>query len=165
MIWMGIIDCDIIGPFFFDTNVDHESYLEMLGDNVIPRLHELGYDPQEIVFQHDGAPAHAAHAVCDYLKENFLSFIGRFGDIWWPPRSPDMSMMDFFVFGYMKSLVYKPEGPEKLRAQNLEELKERIIAAAQTITPATLKEVHENFFRRLYKCIAADGNHFQQFKI
>lgn len=165
MIWVGIIDTDIVGPFFFEANVNAESYLRMLGDNVIPALHALGHDPQGIIFQHDGAPAHAAYVVCDYLKENFLSFIGRHGDIYWPPRSPDLSMLDFFLFGNINALVYRPEGPGRLRAQDLDELKARIIHAMQTVTPETLKKVHESLIRRLYKCIAVNGQHIEQFKI
>jgi hypothetical protein len=30
----------------------------------------------------------------------------RFGDIPWPPRSPDLSTCDFFLWGYLKSRVY-----------------------------------------------------------
>jgi len=32
--------------------------------------------------------------------------ISRRGDINWPPRSPDLSPMDFFLWGYLKSKVY-----------------------------------------------------------
>ena len=32
--------------------------------------------------------------------------ISRFGDVPWPPRSPDLSMCDFFLWGYLKSRVY-----------------------------------------------------------
>jgi len=33
--------------------------------------------------------------------------ISRFGDVPWPPRSPDLSTFDFFfLWGYLKSRVY-----------------------------------------------------------
>jgi hypothetical protein len=32
--------------------------------------------------------------------------ISRFGDIPWPPRSPDLSTCDFILWGYPKSHVY-----------------------------------------------------------
>ena len=33
-------------------------------------------------------------------------FISRFGDVPWPPRSTDLSMCNFFLWGYLKSRVY-----------------------------------------------------------
>jgi len=39
--------------------------------------------------------------------------ISRFGDVPWPPRSPDLSTCDFFLWGYLKSRVYTHK-PRKL---------------------------------------------------
>jgi len=33
--------------------------------------------------------------------------VSRFGDVPWPPRSPDLSTCDFFLWGYLKSRVYR----------------------------------------------------------
>ncbi|KAJ4447741.1 hypothetical protein ANN_09749 [Periplaneta americana] len=33
--------------------------------------------------------------------------ISRFGDIAWPPRSPDLTAADYFLRGYLKSRVYR----------------------------------------------------------
>jgi len=46
--------------------------------------------------------------------------ISRFGDILWPPRSPDLSVCDFFLWGYLKNRVYTT------RPRTLDELKQRI---------------------------------------
>ena len=32
--------------------------------------------------------------------------ISRFGDVPWPPRSPDLLAPDFFLWGYLKIKVY-----------------------------------------------------------
>ena len=32
--------------------------------------------------------------------------ISCFGDVLWPPCSPDLSKCDFFLWGYLKSCVY-----------------------------------------------------------
>lgn len=34
-------------------------------------------------------------------------WIGRDGPINWPPRSPDISPLDFFLWGYVKDIVYQ----------------------------------------------------------
>ena len=46
----------------------------------------------------------------------------------WPPRSPDLTPCDFFLWGYVKDNAYKPPLP-----QNVRELQDRIPAAVQTI--------------------------------
>lgn len=97
MTWVGVIDRNVIGPYFFERNVDADSYLEMLGDFVIPELCQLGYDPKTVWFQHDGAPAHRAYVTQDWLNDNFENWIGAGGTIEWPPRSPDMNPLDISV--------------------------------------------------------------------
>ena len=47
----------------------------------------------------------------------------------WPPRSPDLSPCDFFLSGYMKGLVFVSPLPA-----NIEEMKQRIAAALETVT-------------------------------
>jgi hypothetical protein len=34
-------------------------------------------------------------------------WIGRGGSITWPPRSPDLTPLDFFLWGYAKNIVYQ----------------------------------------------------------
>jgi len=34
-------------------------------------------------------------------------WIGRRGAIKWPPRSPDLTPLDYFMWGYLKERVYK----------------------------------------------------------
>jgi hypothetical protein len=36
-------------------------------------------------------------------------WLGKRGPISWPPRSPDLSPSDFFLWGYLKDRVYETE--------------------------------------------------------
>ena len=54
----------------------------------------------------------------------------------WPPRSPDLTPCDFFLWGYVKDNAYKPPLP-----QNVRELQDRIRTAVQTINGNMLKRV------------------------
>ena len=75
---------------------------------------------QRLWFQHDGAPAHFALDVREYLNNVFPNrWIGRGGPVQWPPRSPDLTPMDFFIWGEMKCLVYETpiDTPEELVAR------------------------------------------------
>ena len=56
------------------------------------------------------------------------AWIGRGGPIPWPPRSPGLSPLEFFLWGYIKNIVYA----EKIR--NTQHLQERITSAIETVT-------------------------------
>ena len=74
-------------------------------------------------------------------------------DISWPPRSPDLSPCDFFLWGYLKAEVFKH------RPRTIEELKEAIVEAIAGIDGGMLARVMENFRERLQMCIAREGRH------
>ncbi|GFU80284.1 uncharacterized protein TNCV_3520611 [Trichonephila clavipes] len=61
----------------------------------------------ELWFQQDGATCHTARATIDLLKDTFGDrLISRFGPVNWPPRSCDLTPLDYFLWGYVKSLIY-----------------------------------------------------------
>ncbi|GFU39882.1 uncharacterized protein TNCV_3840361 [Trichonephila clavipes] len=72
---------------------------------------------QELWFQQDGATCHTARGTIDLLKYTFGDrLISRFGPVNWPPRSCDLTPLDYFLWGYVKSLVYadKPQKRDHL---------------------------------------------------
>ncbi|ENN72037.1 hypothetical protein YQE_11325, partial [Dendroctonus ponderosae] len=72
-------------------------------------------------FQHDDAPPHNFSQVRDHLDVTFPgAWIGRNGPILWPPRSPDLSPLDFFLWGTVKNTVYQN------KYSNLNALKEAV---------------------------------------
>ena len=59
-------------------------------------------------------------------------WIGRGGPTSWPPRSPDVTPLDFFLWGYVKTKVFTEE------IADIEELKTRITHAVASVTPLML---------------------------
>jgi hypothetical protein len=58
-------------------------------------------------FQQNGAMAHMAMTGMAVLHRLFLQrMISRFGDVPWPPGLPDLTALEFFLWGYLKSKVY-----------------------------------------------------------
>jgi hypothetical protein len=56
---------------------------------------------------YDGAPAHFGYAVRDVLNNAYHDrWIGTERPIEWPPRSPDLNPLVFYVLGYLSTLVY-----------------------------------------------------------
>ncbi|GFW22212.1 uncharacterized protein TNCV_1429661 [Trichonephila clavipes] len=84
------------------------------------------HDVQELWFQQDGATCHTARATIDLLKDTLGDrLISRFGPVSWPPRSCDLTPLDYFLRGYVKSLVYADK-PQTL--DHLEDNIRRVIA-------------------------------------
>ena len=58
-------------------------------------------------FQQDDATCHTADETIQSPHETFPGrVLSRFGDQNWPPRSCDLTPLDFFLWGYLKSKVY-----------------------------------------------------------
>ena len=93
----------------------------------------------------------------DLLKDLFPNrLISRNGDVQWPPRSPDLSSCDYFLWGYLKSKVFET------RPATIQDLKVWIQKEIRAITPAVLRRVSENFRSRLTQCLQNDGRHFPE---
>ena len=84
-------------------------------------------------------------------------WIGRGRPVAWPPRSPDLTPLDFFLWGHIKSLVYETPVPGE------ETLLARILAASDEVRGITdvFGRVHQSFLHRCNACIARVGRHFE----
>ncbi|KYN03413.1 hypothetical protein ALC62_05805, partial [Cyphomyrmex costatus] len=82
-------------------------------------------------------------------------WIGRRGAIEWLPRSPDLNPFDFFLWGHLKSVVYKTS-PE-----NVNDLRQKIIQECRVIPANTFQNVYSEFQNRLYYCLANNEEHFE----
>jgi hypothetical protein len=160
-VWAGIFGDRLVGPFFLPGNLTGQMYLQLLEDAIDPALTDIienvpEYDEDHLIFQQDGAPPHYALIVRQYLDQRFLrNWIGRRGSIEWPPRSPDLSPLDFFLWGYLKSKIYKTQ------PASLEDLRQRIVDECRRITPEMLRNVRERFEQNLYSCMEAGGHQFE----
>ncbi|GFX14861.1 uncharacterized protein TNCV_1486031 [Trichonephila clavipes] len=108
---------------------------------------------QELRFQQDGATCHTARATIDLLKDAFgVCLISRFGPVNWPPRSCDLTPLDYFLWGYVKSLVYAD------KPQMLDHLEDNIRRVIADIRPQMLEKVIENWTSRLDYIRASRGS-------
>jgi hypothetical protein len=155
-VWCAMSKNHLIGPFFFeDDTVNGENYLTMLQNFFMPEVRKL-HKVRSCIFQQDGAPPHFARDVRQYLDDQFPQrWIGRGGPIRWAPRSPDLTPLDFFLWGHLKNIVY--QSPIK----DLNELKMKIKNEIKSISKDTLYNVFENISKRMKLCIEVEGNHFE----
>lgn len=110
-VWCGLWNGGVIGPYFFENDagervtVNGQRYHDMLEKKLWPQLEDMELDG--MCFQQDGATAHTTNANIDFLHTKFPErVISRNGDVNWPPRSCDITPLDFFLWGYVKDKVY-----------------------------------------------------------
>ncbi|GFU91105.1 putative transposable element [Trichonephila clavipes] len=134
-----------------NVTVNGDRYRAMITNFFIPELNN--HDVQELWFQQDGATCHIARAPIDLLKDTFGDrLISRFGPVNWPPRSCDLTPLDYFLWGYVKSLVYAD------KPQTLDHLEDNIRRVIADIRPQMLEKVIENWTSRLDYIRASRGS-------
>ena len=157
LVWMGFHGTTLLGPYFFEGTVNGERYLDLLSGFLTEYLLSLDCTVRDrIYFQQDGASAHFSRPVRKWLDSNFgTRWIGRGGPIHWPPRSPDLTPLDFFLWNRLKSVVYSPQ------PRTLDKLKDNIKTAIRHIPLEEAANVHRSITRRVLKCIECDGRNFE----
>ena len=147
----------VYGPFFFmETTITGIVYLDTLQEFLIPQLDENDQEGR-IHFQQDGAPPHYLGEVREYLNTRFPGrWIGRAAPIAWPPRSPDLTPLDFFLWGFVKDRVFVPPLPA-----NVVELRTRITAAVAKVTPEMLRNVWQETDYSWDVCRITNGSHIE----
>ncbi|KAF2357472.1 hypothetical protein FHG87_011770 [Trinorchestia longiramus] len=110
-VWCGVMADEIIGPYFFENDVGNavtvtgERYRNIISTFLEPQLEARHL--RNIWYQQDGATNHTARETIILLNRLFpQKLISQRGDANWPPRSPDLTIHDFYLWGYLKGKVY-----------------------------------------------------------
>lgn len=150
-VWAGIWDGGILGPYFFNGTITRLKYLQMLNDEVWPSL-QVFPNLNDKFWMQDGAPPHWLMEVRAWLDEKFpFRWIGRDGPIPWPPRSPDITPMDFSVWGTIKDRV------RQTRPENIHQLKATIIQEFQKLDLAYCAKTCGHVIKRMERCKEIGG--------
>ena len=105
-------------PYFVPKGqfIDQAFYLNVLNSHYAVEAARMfrGAGLQDYCFQQDGASAHTANAVQIACAALFPSFIAKKD---WPSTSPDLNVLDYFIWGYVQKKVneMKPETPLDLQ--------------------------------------------------
>jgi hypothetical protein len=131
--------------------------MRQLMQNVIKILTQfialLEENGRDCWLQQDGATIHTANTTTTFMQEFFGEPV--IGGGLWPPRSPDLTPADFFLWGCLKDRVYRNN------PRNLEEPKHNIEANVNSINEQTLRKVARNIVKRVDACLHEGGGHFQ----
>lgn len=148
-VWCALSRRRIVGPLFFETTVNSVVYQDII-TQFIALLEE---DERYCWLQQDGATCHTSNETMRFLREFFGERLISKG--LWPPRSPDLTPADFFLWGHLKEKVYKNN------PHTLEELKRNITTEVNNISVQVLHKVASNVVKRARVCITGQGSHFE----
>lgn len=160
-VWCGLHAGGIIGPYFFKNQtgnrvmVNGYRYRTMIKDYFFENMDNV--EPNEVWFQQDGATCHTATETIDLLRTQFSDkIISRYGPVNWPPRSCDLTPVDYFLWGYVKSLVYTDQ------PKSIDELEASISQVIKDIRPEMLEKVCKNWTYRLEFVKNSRGGHMSE---
>ncbi|GBM82001.1 hypothetical protein AVEN_231483-1 [Araneus ventricosus] len=112
----GFTAAFIVGPFFFEDigpsgpvtyTVNRTRYKSLLRNQLIPAQLQRGC-VDSTIFKQDGTSLHIATPVKQLLNLHFRNnrIISCHFRTAWSPRSPDLNPCDFWLWGYLKDVVY-----------------------------------------------------------
>lgn len=132
-------------------------YAQFLRNDLAELLEDVPLEQrQRMLFQQDGAPPHSSRDARLALNASYEGrWIGRGGPINWPARSPDLTPLDFFLWGTIKEYVYRE------RVNSREELQNRIVEAFASINEEMVRNAQENLLRRARLCVQCNGGQFE----
>ncbi|GFS64827.1 DUF4817 domain-containing protein [Trichonephila clavipes] len=149
-----LIHCPVNG--WITETVNAQRYLTLLRETVVPCLIQRG-QISNVTFMQDGATSHTANSVKAFLIQTFGEdrIVSRHCRYPWPPRSPDLTPANFWLWGYLKSRVYL-SGPS-----SLSELKDAIHREVSSIPPNMLHSAVAGFVTRLECLLPCGGGHVE----
>ena len=133
---------------------DHRSvYLDMLEQFVYPQVTAF---QSSIIYLQAVAPPHWSMDVRGSLNATFPNRrIGRDGPICWPSHSPDLTLLDYILWGYVKDRIFATQ------ANDIGELRTRTRGVISTITGEILTRTLQEFEYRLDIVRATNGAHVE----
>ena len=92
-------------------------------------------------------------------KKSKRNLCYKSGDVQWPPRSCDITPLDFFLWGYLKSVVYLN------KAKTINVLKDNINCAVSDITPDLCEKMTQNWSSRMQFLKNSRGGHLEDITV
>ena len=161
MVWVGLTRTGVVlGPHFFRPNLDSQEYLRVIRYLVIQRdFRANNIDRHVMWWQQDGAPCHTSNATMRYLRGQFPGRImGKRGDWPWPPRSPDLAICDFFLWGHLKLQICNV--PHDQQPTNLPQLRAAMVSACDNLDQQVIHNAFEGMVSRARRCVNVGGHSF-----
>jgi inhibitor of nuclear factor kappa-B kinase subunit alpha len=161
-VWCAMSSHGVIGPYVFKETVNSQRYLSLLKNKFVPALRKKTENMQNVWFMQDGATAHTSNTVLEYLHEIFGDKVisRRYPEVndcgqSWPAHSPDLNPCDYFLWGFLKSVVYRP------KPVDTDMLLKNIKREVKKISVEMCGNVIKNFIVRVRQGNLSKGRHLE----
>lgn len=164
-LWCGITSKKVIGPYFFDLTssptkrLTNSVYIKMINEFIQP----IVKDEPNLWWQQDGSSFQTAKPTMKCLRQHFENrIISLKSDFDWPSRSPDLTPVEYYLWGYLKDRVY-PDGidddDDDTPEITIDELKSNIEYEVKKLndSPDILRGVMQSVIERAKDCIEKNG--------
>ena len=156
MCWAALIDGSVIIHWYEEKEtVNPFNYLETLKNVMWPKIKRVS-NAQGYVFQQDGAPSHTTEMVREWLASKFgTRVISNKTEREWPPKSPDLSPLDYWFWGLCLSELWRS------RPSSMAELKAIINDLAENLSKDEVRKAVNDIKVRAEVCRQENGSHFE----
>ena len=153
LVWAMVSRRGVVSFHLQRESVNGDAYLRICNDKILPYFRD-----NRKIFVQDGAPSHYDHRVRQLLDTNLNGrWIGRRGSMCeFPPRSPDLTPCDFFLWGYLREIVYKDRN-----FGDISQLEEKIVDCLQNVPRDMFENSFKSFEERCIKCIQNNGHYIE----
>ena len=139
----------------------------MIDDQIVPVLRQLpryrnrrNVPFRRVWWAQDGAPCHSRREVTARLTELFGDrVIAMNRAVEWPARSPDLTPLDFFLWGYLKSKVSYNATRKSCRTCHERRIREEMTVLRQD--RAMIRRAVFDMVRRAQVCTERNEGHVE----
>lgn len=155
--WCAVLNNAVIAVHFYEGNLTRHMYLQILENILLDSIEDVPINVRiQLMYQQDGAPPHNSRVAVEFLNTHFPGkWLGTNGPLLWPARSPDLTPMDFFLWGFLKDELYKS------RYNNVADMTTRVREILHGVHHNTLNKAVNDVLKRATACIYTDGGHFE----
>ena len=114
------------------------------------------FPDDNFVFQQDGATSHTAKTTLSWIERSGIQF---WKPCEWPPNSPDLNPLDYYVWKALQELVYQEE------IKSIHQLKARVRWAWDKLDQRKISEAIDDFSKRLKMVVSERGGHIESYLI
>ena len=146
----------IIPPYIFEFSfqVNSKVYVDVLKSVVIPWCNQVASD-RPWVWQQDSAPTHKSKETQAWLQKEWYDF-APFSR--WPPSSPDLNPLDYFVWSYIENITNMTS--HNTKASLITAAIRRVFAG---LPPALVEKACSQFRIRMEAVIEAKGGGYIEY--
>lgn len=153
MVFMGVSYNGLTKPIFVKpgAKINSDYYINECLKPLFEEVKTL-YPNGTWIFHQDSAPSHTSKKTLAYIRNEGVNFVQPSQ---WCPNSPDLAPCDFFLWGYLKTMICQQ------KVDTIKKLKKLILRAVQKVPLNLVHRALKSWPKRCRQCYYNKGKHFE----